>query len=249
MFKLKKSLFLFLILPFVLWACSSTEEPVAVEPAAVEEEVESSAETMTEDEEMSEDDHEMTEDEEMDDEESSEIMAEEMANVIYTVDTAASSLAWTGAKAVGDSHSGTINLLDGQLVGNGDTFVSGKFNIDMTSIADVDGNARLEGHLKSDDFFGVETFPTASLEILSATPNGDGGYDVVANLTMKDITNELTFPATVDIADGTLSGTASIVFDRALWDVRYGSGSFFSDLGNDLINDEIELEVTLVANG
>lgn len=252
MLKLKRSLFLFFILPFALWACAPAEEPVAVEPApVVEEEVAAVDESVSEEAQS-----DTTESEEAvsgagynDTADVDEAVAEIAAETVYAVDAAASTLTWTGAKSVGDSHTGSIDLIDGELIASGDSFISGSFNIDMTTIADSGGSGRLENHLMSDDFFGVETFPTANLEIMSATPTGEGSYDVVANLTMKDITNEITFPVTVDITDGALSGTASIVFDRSLWDVRYGSGSFFSDLGNDLINDEIELEVSLTANG
>ncbi len=200
------------------------------------------------DEEESMDDSAMEDaaDESMEDE---TMVEDAMAETVFVVDPAASVLTWTGSKPIGDSHTGTIDLIDGQLVANGETFVSGGFNIDMTTIDDEDGNGRLEGHLKSDDFFGVETFPTASVEIISATPVDAGTFDVVANLTIKEITNEITFPVSVEIVDGALTGTASIEFDRSLWDVRYGSGSFFSDLGNDLIDDMISLEVVLVANG
>lgn len=165
----------------------------------------------------------------------------------YLVDTSASTLTWRGAKPIGDFHTGTLQISEGALVGNGDSFVSGTFTIDMTTLAESENTTQLENHLKSDDFFGVASYPTASLEIVSATAT-DGGYDVTANLTIKATTNEITFPAVVTIADGTVNASAEITFDRSQWDVRYGSGSFFSDLGNDLINDEIELSVEIVAN-
>lgn len=165
---------------------------------------------------------------------------------LYIVDNAASSITWTGSKPIGDSHTGTINLNAGTLVGNGDAFVHGRFTIDMTTITDSENSARLENHLRSEDFFNVVTHPIATLEIISATPT-NGGYEITANLTIKEITNEITFPATVTIADGTINASADITFDRSKWDVRYGSGAFFSDLGDDLINDEIELQVVIVA--
>ena len=106
----------------------------------------------------------------------------------------------------------------------------------------------LEGHLKSEDFFGVEAFPTASLIIKSAEPTDvENQYTVVADLTIKEITNEITFVTDVELGEGTLTAKADLVFDRAAFDVRYSSGSFFDDLGDKLISDEVEMSVTLVA--
>lgn len=171
----------------------------------------------------------------------------------YVVDTAASSIAWRGEKPLKYDHVGTVNIAEGQMTFAGDQLTGSSFTIDMTSIVDEDlsgkDKADLEGHLKSDDFFGVETHPTATFVIKSAEPTGtDGQYNAVADLTIKGITNEITFVTDVTVADGTLNGTADIVVDRSQFDVRFGSGSFFDDLGDKLISDEIELTVTLVAN-
>lgn len=181
--------------------------------------------------------------------------AAEMASgeeVTYTVDTSASSIEWRGEKPLQYGHVGNVNIAEGQMTFAGDKLMGSSFTIDMTSIVDTDlegeDKAKLEGHLKSDDFFGVETFPTAMLVIKSAEPTGtDGQYNAVADLTIKEITNEITFVTDVTVADGALNATAEIVFDRALFDVRFGSGSFFDDLGDKMISDEIELTVTLAA--
>ena len=205
--------------------------------------------SMDDAEEMMEEDsaEEMTE-EEMDSEmadDSMDAAMDDAAEVTYAVNVAESAISWTGAKAAGSSHTGSIDVADGSLVVAGDALVSGSFVIDMTTISYE--NARLEGHLKDDDFFGVDTFPTASLVILSAEPMGDNQYAVVGDLTIKEITHPIEFVATATQEDGGLVAQADMVFDRALYDVQYGSGSFFSDLGNDLINDEVEISVTLVA--
>lgn len=266
-----KRMLLLLMLPALFLACTTSDEPAAPAQAETAAETASEAIADADDADMAaEEDHDddammdtstdmtetdMEEDSEMasmnDADENSEMaeadMEEAAGEIVYTVDPSASVLTWTGSKPIGDSHTGTVQLIDGELVASEDSFVSGGFNIDMTTISDNDGSARLERHLKSDDFFGVASHPTASVEILSATPT-DSGYDVVANLTIKAITNEITFPVTIDIVDGRLNGTASIVFDRSLWDVRYGSGSFFDGLGNDLIDDNISMEVAIIAN-
>lgn len=136
---------------------------------------------------------------------------------------------------------------------DGDQFVDGTITIDMTTIATTSQSGgmaeQLVGHLSSDDFFGVETYPTSILVIKSAEPTDvDNQYLVKADLTIKETTGEIEFTTDVTVGDGTLTATADIVFDRAEFNVQYGSGSFFDNLGDKLINDEVEMTVTLVAN-
>ena len=134
---------------------------------------------------------------------------------------------------------------DGQLVG-------GIFTIDMTTIAclDLSGEyqGKLEGHLKSDDFFGVEKYPTATFVITKAVPQGPGKYKVIGNMTIKDKTEEVQFNASVEERDGKVTASATITLDRSKYDVRYGSGSFFDNLGDKTIYDDFDLTVNLVAS-
>ena len=258
-----------MLLGTLLFACTPQVETVTEPANAVETSSEVAAEESMDDSDMAEeetaveethsdDDMDMAEEESMDDgemamededmSEEGEMAMEEGGEVVYTVATADSVLSWKGAKAVGDSHTGVIDIAEGALVLADGSLASGSFVIDMTTIASTDGaNARLAQHLKDDDFFGVATFPTASLVINSAEKLGDGTYAVSGDLTIKEITNPIEFTAAASEADGVVTATADIVFDRAQYDVQYGSGSFFSDLGNDLINDEIEITVELVA--
>ncbi len=171
---------------------------------------------------------------------------------VYTVDPGTSSVAWFGSKPVGPTETGTVDIAEGQLTFNGSELVDGSFVIDMTTITtdSQNGNMKemLEGHLKSDDFFGVETYPTATLVIKSAEPTDvENQYRVVGDLTVKETTAEIEFLTDVVVGDGTLEAVAEIVVDRAVFDVRYGSGSFFDNLGDDLISDEMEITVNLVA--
>ena len=111
----------------------------------------------------------------------------------------------------------------------------------------------LEAHLKSDDFFDVERYPTAELKILSAkripdaTP-GAPNYEMTAQLTVKDVSRSIAYPAVVSLAaDGALTTVAQIEIDRTEWNVLYGSGRFFQMLGKHLVNDAITLLVKIVA--
>jgi polyisoprenoid-binding protein YceI len=160
------------------------------------------------------------------------------------VDTEASKITWKAYKVTG-SHEGTINLASGNLDFNGTTLTGGAFVVDMTTIntTDLEGEykQKLDGHLHSDDFFGTATHKTASLEITSVKASGKNAYDATAKLTIKNITKEVNF--TISVYGS--KATASLKVDRSEFDVRYGSGSFFDNLGDKTIYDEFDLVVDL----
>ncbi len=191
--------------------------------------------------------------EESSEESTEETSAEGGDAVTYAVDTEASTIEWYGERPAGGSESGVVQIADGQLTFDGSELVDGSMVIDMTSIEPTSKTGemlnKLTGHLMSDDFFGVETYPTANLVIKSATPTDvENRYTVVADLTIKETTDEIEFVTDVAVGDGTLSATADIVVDRSIYDVQYGSGSFFDNLGDDLISDEMQMTVSLVAD-
>ncbi|HZV68374.1 MAG TPA: YceI family protein [Saprospiraceae bacterium] len=170
----------------------------------------------------------------------------------FKVNTDQSVIAWVGHKVTGE-HNGTIGIKDGSLIWNHGVLESGTITIDMASVTVLDqqggGKTKLEGHLKSDDFFGVEKFPTATLAITKAISKGDGLYTITADLTIKGITKPVTFDANVKTENNKLTATADIKVDRTLYDIRYGSGKFFDDLGDKAIYDEFDLNIKLVAAG
>lgn len=165
------------------------------------------------------------------------------------VNTSASTVEWTAKKVTG-KHNGTINIKEGALHMEKGELVGGSFVVDVTSIKvlDMQGNgaAKLEGHLKSDDFFGVEKYPTAKMVITSVKPLGDGDYDVTGDLTIKEATHPVKFKANVVSVGKSYKATANLTIDRSMYDVRYGSGKFFDNLGDNTIYDEFDLVVTLV---
>ena len=161
------------------------------------------------------------------------------------INAAKSGIVWTGKKVTG-SHTGTINIQDGALVFKGKVLKGGTFTVDMTSINTTDlkageGKENLDGHLKADDFFGTEKHKTANLVFKNISGKGKGLYTVTADLTIKGITKPITFDITV--VGKTAKTTLKV--DRTKYDIKYGSGSFFSDLGDKTINDEFELKVKL----
>lgn len=176
---------------------------------------------------------------------------------IYSVNVRQSTVGWVGKKITGSGHNGTIEIKSGELYAYEGDLLGGNLVIDMTGITvldieDPENNARLKGHLESDDFFSVATYPESSLEIVSFIPiegaaAGSANYRVTGNLTIKGTTHGITFDSLINHTDDNILATASFDFDRSKYDVRFGSGSFFDDLGDNLILDEINLEVNLVA--
>lgn len=165
------------------------------------------------------------------------------------VNLTASTLEWTGRKVTGKHH-GTVNLKEGSLQIKDGILLGGSFVIDMTTIKDTDMQGeyatKLEGHLKSDDFFGVTAYPTASLVITQANAKGEGMYEVKGNLTIKGITQPISFTTQVTQEGKKYKATSNITIDRTLFNVKYGSGKFYEDLGDTTIYDEFDLKVTLV---
>ncbi len=161
------------------------------------------------------------------------------------VDVTKSTIKWVGKKVTGQ-HDGTVNLKSGALFFKDNKLNKGKFIVDMTTIQVTDlkageGKEKLEGHLKADDFFGTEKFATATILFTKVTPKANGVYTVTANLTIKDKTNPVTFDITVKAN----SATANLVVDRTKFDIKYGSGSFFDNLGDKAISDNFDLTVSL----
>ena len=166
------------------------------------------------------------------------------------VDTARSTIHWVGKKVTG-KHTGVIQLMEANLEMKKGVLIGGSFVIDMNTIAvtDLKGgmNDKLTGHLKSDDFFGVDTYPKASFSITEVVASGDGIYDVTGDLTIKAHTHPVSFSTVVSENDASVTATAKIIVDRTKYDVRYGSGKFFENLGDKAIYDDFELNVSLVA--
>jgi polyisoprenoid-binding protein YceI len=175
----------------------------------------------------------------------------------YTIDPATSNVEWTAKKVTGQ-HNGTVALKSGELKAESGALTAGKFTMDMTSIVVLDipandeYNGKLVGHLKSPDFFNVEASPEANFEIVSVEPiagavAGASNYTVKGNLTIKGIAKAITFPATITIADDNLTANAQFDIDRTEWDIQYGSGKFFQDLGDKMINDAFTVKFAITA--
>lgn len=163
----------------------------------------------------------------------------------YEVDSKESKVLWVGKKVSG-KHTGYVMLNKGTLWVHKDKLVGADITLDMNSIecTDLEGEwkDKLVAHLKNDDFFSVDKFPHASFKLTSVSEN-----EVVGDLTIKGITHEIVFPAEVNVSGNKVQAKGKAVIDRTKWDIRYGSGKFFSDLGDRMIYDDFEISFELFA--
>ncbi|MCF2496381.1 YceI family protein [Dyadobacter sp. CY351] len=174
------------------------------------------------------------------------------ADKTLTVDTKSSTITW-GAKKVTGTHAGSVPVESGTLIvdGNklkGGTFVADVKSLVVTDVTDKEMNGKLTGHLKSDDFFSVEKHPQAKLVISSVTPKGGDAYDVTGKLTIKGITQDVKFPATVKADAKKVTAVAKVTVDRTKYDIKFRSSNFFENLGDKAIDNDFTLDVNLVAN-
>jgi polyisoprenoid-binding protein YceI len=171
------------------------------------------------------------------------------------VDPAKSTLKWHAEKVTG-KHDGTVKVLGGTIALEGSNIIGGTVDVDMTTIDDVDMQGeyhdKLVGHLKSDDFFGVATFPKATLVIKKVVPITDKktaeNFTVTADLTIKGITKEIIFPAIIVVSKTEVVANADININRVNYGIKYGSKSIFETIGDKAINDDFNLKVRIVAS-
>jgi polyisoprenoid-binding protein YceI len=172
--------------------------------------------------------------------------------VAYQINTDQSTVTWTAKKVTG-SHYGTANISKGSLSVDGRKLTGGTVEVDLRTIVSTDlkgqqGHDRLVNHLKSDDFFSVEKHPMATFVLTSATPKGGNQMDIAGKLTIKGITQNVTFPATVTMNGNGLEAAGKMTVDRTKYDMKFRSGSFFENLGDKMIEDEFTLDLKIVAN-
>jgi polyisoprenoid-binding protein YceI len=161
------------------------------------------------------------------------------------IDASKSTISWVGKKVTGQ-HEGTVNFKDGNLIFKGKKVVGGNFTVDMTSMTTTDlkagqGKEKLDGHLKSEDFFGTDKFPTATLVFKSIGEKSSGVYSVTADLTIKGVTNSVNFELTA----ATNNASAKLIIDRTKFGIKYGSKSLADTIADRAIDDEFELSVAL----
>lgn len=169
---------------------------------------------------------------------------------VYAVNTASSTFKWSGSFVSGlKSHTGTVKISSGEFIVDQGALVGGRFTLDLKEITESKNEAKLITHLQSADFFDVAIYPTANFVItkLEAGDPATAEAVVTGDLTIKGITKPITFPAIISMSGETITARAKFSFDRSMWEIKYGSDSFFKDLGDKVIADEVPVEVTIVA--
>lgn len=190
--------------------------------------------------------------------EAEEAAMSDMEAAKYAVVPAESTLEWKGFKPTG-THNGTIEIETGTLTMEDGDITSGTFMIDMNSVKvlDLEGDQKesLEKHLmgtvegKEGDFFNVNEYPNAAFEVTGSEKMDNGKYMLSGNLNMKGKKNNISIPVTItENGDKVNISSDAFTIDRTKWDINYGSKSVFDNLGDNFINDEMELKINVTAN-
>ncbi|MCB0481156.1 MAG: YceI family protein [Flavobacteriales bacterium] len=157
---------------------------------------------------------------------------------------------WLGKKVTGE-HYGVISIKSGEFTMDKGRLTGGTFTIDMNSIVcnDMEGEykGKLEGHLKSDDFFGVAKYPAAVMVIKNVEEISGNKMNVKADMTIKGVTTPVEFPVTITSINDKVSTNGTITIDRTKHGIKYGSGSFFDDLGDKMIDDNFTISFDFLA--
>lgn len=169
----------------------------------------------------------------------------------YTMDNSKSEIYWEAEKVTG-RHNGKVTIKSANLTFSEGLLTGGKVVVDMNSIScddieDAGSNDKLVGHLKSSDFFDVGNHPTATFTFKEVIPQGKERYKVIGDITIKGVSKEQRFVVNVENEDDGVTAVADLTLDRSQYGIKYGSGSFFKGLGDNLIYDNFVIGVTLVA--
>ncbi len=172
----------------------------------------------------------------------------------YKADVKESKIGWLAKKVTGQ-HNGYVTLKEGTLQVENGKIIGGEFTMDMTTIScedikDAGMNAKLINHLKSDDFFSVNKNPTSKFVIKKVNYTGKKGneetYNITGDLTIKGITNSVTFDAKTTSKGNMITAAAKFTFDRLLWKIEYNSGKIFESIGDKMIYDDVEMTLNMV---
>ena len=174
----------------------------------------------------------------------------------YKLQPQLSTLGWEG-KAVTHGHNGTMQFSDGELLVQGNAIVGGTVTVNMktmvaTDIKDAENQGKFVGHMSSDDFFGAEKFPTSIFKIVSVTPIKGAAKDannatIAGDMTIKGVTQRISFPAKVGVKDGVAAATGKVTIDRTKFGLKYGSKTFFDSIGDKAIYDAFDLTFNVIA--
>lgn len=166
---------------------------------------------------------------------------------LYLVDAENSKLLWSSSFLVGNLHTGSVDISSGQVIFSEKNLKEGEIEIDMTSIKEDKNDEKFLAHMASEDFFSVEEFPTADISLSKIEKSEiSGNYVVTGDLTIRNITNSISFPVSLNSVGDGIRVKSEFEIDRTLWGINFRSGSFFKDLGDKAIKDEIKFDLDLI---
>jgi len=170
----------------------------------------------------------------------------------YEVNTDKSKLTWKAEKISG-GHDGFVFLKSGNIMIDHGKISAANFIVDMNTITNEDIESeeysqKLVGHLKSADFFDVEKFPEVTFSMIKSNSLGNDKYDIVGELKIKGNKNIINFPVELSLTKSEVIASGTFSFDRTKFDIIYGSGSFFDNLGDKAINNEVNVDFEIVFN-
>ncbi|HTF16768.1 MAG TPA: YceI family protein [Chryseolinea sp.] len=181
----------------------------------------------------------------------SSVSLRHVASEKYIIDTKESVLTWEGSMVFGfeEEHIGYVYTSKGELMIEKGQLVEGTVEVDMNTIEYKDKESKNTPvkHLKSPDYFDVEKFPISTFSITKVAYAVGGNIKVTGNLTIKGITNPVTFPAKIEVKDGIVKANGKVVIDRTQWGIRYRSGKFYDNLADQAVSDDIEIRMRIVA--
>ncbi|AUP79279.1 YceI family protein [Flavivirga eckloniae] len=171
-------------------------------------------------------------------------------NIVNTtkIDTNKSVVKWSGSNLFKyNKHYGTVKFVKGHIIKFNDVIQGGAFEIDMNSIVNTDGkyNEMLVDHLKNQDFFDVEKYPTAAIKFTEVVHKDATTIKVKAKLTIKGVTNDIDFNMTSKVIDGMYEMHSKFIIDRTRWGIEYESKGMIGSVKDGIISDAIEFEVVL----
>lgn len=164
------------------------------------------------------------------------------------IDTNESVVTWKGFNSFGP-HTGYVSISKGELMMENGQLIGGIVEVNMNTIEDEkhESDNGLIEHLKNPDFFDVQKFPVSTISITKVETVSKEDIKVTANLSIKGITNPVSFPAKMEVKGGIIKANGSLLIDRTNWGIRYKSGKFFDILADKTISDNIEFNITIVA--
>ena len=168
----------------------------------------------------------------------------------YIVDTTESVLTWKGSMLLAsEDHVGYVYISKGELMMEKGQLVGGTVEIDMNSIEykDKEDKNTPVKHLKSSDYFDVEKFPISTIAITKVASVNSKTIEVTGNLTIKGVTLPVTFPVIMEVKEGILQANGKLIIDRTDWGIRYRSGKFYDDFADQIVSDDIEFHIKIVA--